>query len=53
MYGSSVFWNRQGVGIGVMGGSNIALRDLAGKLLNVPVYQLLVDWYDRKPKFRQ
>ena len=41
MYGSSVFWNRQGVGIGVMGGINIALYDLAGKLLNVPTYQLL------------
>jgi L-alanine-DL-glutamate epimerase-like enolase superfamily enzyme len=41
MYGSSVFWNRQGVGIGVMGGINIAMYDLAGKLLGVPVYQLL------------
>jgi len=41
MYGSSVFWNRQGVGIGVMGGINIAMHDLAGKLLGVPVYQLL------------
>ena len=41
MYGSSVLWNRQGVGIGVMGGINIALHDLAGKLLDVPVYQLL------------
>lgn len=41
MYGSSVFWNRQGVGIGVMGGINIAMHDLVGKLLGVPVYQLL------------
>ena len=41
MYGSSVFWNRQGVGIGAMGGINIAMYDLAGKLLGVPVYQLL------------
>ncbi len=41
MYGSSVFWNRQGVGIGVMGGINIAMYDLAGKLLKLPVYQLL------------
>ena len=41
MYGSSVFWNRQGVGIGVMGGINIAMYDLAGKLLGLPVYQLL------------
>jgi L-alanine-DL-glutamate epimerase-like enolase superfamily enzyme len=41
MYGSSVFWNRQGVGIGVMGGINIAMYDLLGKLMQVPVYQLL------------
>ncbi len=41
MYESSVFWNRQGIGIGVMGGIDIALHDLAGKLLGVPVYQLL------------
>jgi L-alanine-DL-glutamate epimerase-like enolase superfamily enzyme len=41
MYGSSVFWNRQGIGIGVMGGINIAMYDLVGKLLGVPVYQLL------------
>ena len=41
MYQSSIFWNRQGVGIGVMGGINIALYDLLGKLLELPVYQLL------------
>lgn len=41
MYGSSVFWNRQGIGIGVMGGINIAMYDLAGKLLQVPAHQLL------------
>jgi len=41
MYGASVFWNRQGVGIGVMGGINLAMYDLVGKLLDVPVYQLL------------
>ncbi len=41
MYGSSVFWNRQGIGIGVMGGINIAMYDLLGKLLGQPVYQLL------------
>ena len=41
MYGSSVFWNRQGIGIGVMGGINIALYDLLGKNLKVPVYQLI------------
>lgn len=41
MYQSSVFWNRQGLGIGVMGGIDIALHDLVGKILSVPVYQLL------------
>ena len=41
MYGSSVFWNRQGIGIGVMGGINIALYDLLGKKLKLPVYKLL------------
>lgn len=41
MYGSSIFWNRQGLGIGVMGGINIAMYDLLGKYLDLPVYQLL------------
>ena len=41
MYGSSLFWNRQGIGIGVMGGINIAMYDFIGKKLKVPVYQLL------------
>ncbi|MDC0194831.1 mandelate racemase/muconate lactonizing enzyme family protein [Alphaproteobacteria bacterium] len=41
MYGSSVFWNREGIGIGVMGGINIAMYDLIGKKLKLPVYQLL------------
>ena len=41
MYDSSLFWNRQGIGIGVMGGIDIALHDLLGKLLDMPVYQLL------------
>ena len=41
MYGSSVFWNREGVGIGVMGGINIAMYDLLGKKLQQPVYKLL------------
>lgn len=41
MYQSSLFWNRQGIGIGVMGGIDIALHDLLGKQLQVPVYQLL------------
>jgi len=41
MYGSSVFWNREGIGIGVMGGINIAMYDLLGKKLQQPVYKLL------------
>jgi len=41
MYGSSLFWNREGIGIGVMGGINIAMYDLLGKKLKLPVYQLL------------
>jgi L-alanine-DL-glutamate epimerase-like enolase superfamily enzyme len=41
MYQSTRFWNRQGIGIAVMGGIDIALHDLVGKLLGLPVYQLL------------
>ena len=41
MYQSSRFWNRQGIGMAVMGGINIALHDLLGKLMRLPVYQLL------------
>ena len=41
MYGSSVFWNREGIAIGVMGGINIAMYDLLGKNLKLPVYQLI------------
>ena len=41
MYGSSVFWNREGIGIGVMGGINIAMYDLLGKKMKVPLYKLL------------
>ena len=41
MYGSSVFWNREGIAIGVMGGINIAMYDLLGKKLELPVYQLI------------
>ena len=41
MYGSSVFWNREGVGVGVMGGINIAMYDLLGKRMHVPTYKLL------------
>ena len=36
MYASSVFWNREGLGIGVMGGINIAMYDLLGKKLKLP-----------------
>jgi len=41
MYGSSVFWNREGVGVGVMGGINIAMYDLLGKRMQIPTYKLL------------
>ena len=41
MYQESRFWNRYGIGIAVMGGINIAMYDLLGKLLGLPVYQLL------------
>ena len=41
MYGSSVFWNREGIGIGVMGGINIAMYDLLGKRMKTPVFKLL------------
>ena len=41
MYGSSVFWNREGIGIGVMGGINIAMYDLLGKRMHIPTYKLL------------
>ena len=41
MYGSSVFWNREGLGIGVMGGINIAMHDLLGKRMQIPTYKLL------------
>ena len=41
MYGSSVFWNREGLGIGVMGGINLAMYDLLGKRMEMPVYKLL------------
>lgn len=41
MYQSSVFWNRQGIGIGVMGGIDIALHDLLGKARGLPVHKLL------------
>jgi L-alanine-DL-glutamate epimerase-like enolase superfamily enzyme len=41
MYQNSRFWNRYGVGIAVMGGINMAMYDLLGKLLDLPVYQLL------------
>ena len=41
MYGSSVFWNREGIGIGVMGGINLAMYDLLGKRMKMPVYKIL------------
>ncbi len=41
LYDHSVFWNRHGYPIGVLGAIDIALHDLAGKALGVPVYELL------------
>src|SRR5262249_40895372 len=41
MYRSSAFWNRAGLGIAVMGGINMAMYDLLGKTLGVPVHELL------------
>ena len=41
MYQSSVYWNRQGLGIGGMGGIDMALHDLMGKSLGLSVYRLL------------
>jgi L-alanine-DL-glutamate epimerase-like enolase superfamily enzyme len=41
MYQSSAFWNRQGLGIAVMGGINMAMYDLLGKTRGLPVHDLL------------
>src|SRR4029453_3882793 len=41
IYQESRCWNRYGIGIAVMGGINMAMYDLLGKLLDLPVYQLL------------
>lgn len=37
----TVFWARGGIATGVIGAIEIALWDIAGKVYNVPVYQLL------------
>ena len=37
----SVWWSRSGAGKSVISGLELALWDLKGKALNVPVYQLL------------
>ncbi|MEX0641097.1 MAG: mandelate racemase/muconate lactonizing enzyme family protein, partial [Pirellulales bacterium] len=41
LYDEAVWWARTGAGRSVIGGIEIALWDLQGKVLNVPVYQLL------------
>jgi L-alanine-DL-glutamate epimerase-like enolase superfamily enzyme len=41
MRSDAIWWAREGAGRSVVGGIEIALWDLAGKALNVPVYQLL------------
>lgn len=41
MFDEAVFWARSGAGRSVISGLEMALWDLKGKALNVPVYQLL------------
>jgi L-alanine-DL-glutamate epimerase-like enolase superfamily enzyme len=41
MYAAAVFWGRAGAGLSVIGGIEMALWDLRGKALGVPVHQLL------------
>ncbi len=41
MYNASVWWARSGAGRSVLSGIEIGLWDLLGKILRVPVYQLL------------
>jgi L-alanine-DL-glutamate epimerase-like enolase superfamily enzyme len=41
LYDEAVWWARSGAGRSVIGGIEIALWDLQGKALNLPVYQLL------------
>jgi L-alanine-DL-glutamate epimerase-like enolase superfamily enzyme len=40
MYASAIFWSRSGAGLSVIGGLEMALWDLKGKALGVPVYDL-------------
>ena len=41
MYAAAVFWGRAGAGLSVIGGIEMALWDLRGKALGVPVVDLL------------
>jgi L-alanine-DL-glutamate epimerase-like enolase superfamily enzyme len=41
LYDEAVWWARSGAGRSVMGGLEMALWDLQGKAINVPVYELL------------
>jgi L-alanine-DL-glutamate epimerase-like enolase superfamily enzyme len=41
MYDDAVWWSRAGAGRSVMSGIEMALWDLKGKILGVPVYELL------------
>lgn len=41
LYQNSLYWGRAGVTISVISGIDIALHDVLGKFLNVPVYTLL------------
>lgn len=41
LYQNSIWWGRKGAGLSVLSGIDIALWDLKGKALGVPVYELL------------
>ena len=41
LYLDAIWWGRKGAGLSVLSGIDIALWDLKGKALGVPVYQLL------------
>ena len=41
LYTTSSFWGRRGLAVGAISGIEMALWDLMGKTLEVPVYQLL------------
>jgi len=48
LYQSTFYYGRRGVVVHAMGGLDMALWDLKGKLLNLPVYQLLGGAFQKK-----